>query len=177
MNTSTTKDTGGMTIERFSDRLAVYLKSQSAVESLRDTDMPQFPWPNANNPMLEYLVHRSEEMAESDGRPASVVWLAVHAWFEGALRALAVVAPRTEACPTPDSSWFDNLRSNASEPDRRAASMPRRKLARAHPWRQPAPRRAPPPVGRAWPLREAAGPQRAPTPSPLSLTMPAGAVA
>ncbi|MBK8334732.1 MAG: hypothetical protein IPL07_20780 [Acidimicrobiaceae bacterium] len=59
-----------MTIERFSDRLAVYLESQSAVESLRDTDMPQFPWPDAYNPMLEYLVHRSEEMA-GVRRPAS----------------------------------------------------------------------------------------------------------
>ena len=48
--------------------------------------MPQFPWPDACNPMLEYLVHRSEEMAESDGRPAAVIWLAVHAWFEGASR-------------------------------------------------------------------------------------------
>ena len=94
MRTSTTKDTGGVTIERFSDRLAVYLDSQSAVESLRRTDLPQFPWPDANNPMLEYLVHRSEEMAECDGRPAAVVWLAVHAWFEGAVAALSTVASR-----------------------------------------------------------------------------------
>ena len=92
MTIRTTKDTGGLTVERFSDRLAVYLESQSAVESLRDRDMPQFPWPDAYNPMLEYLVHRSEEMAESDGRPAAVIWLAVHAWFEGALAALAVGA-------------------------------------------------------------------------------------
>ena len=89
MTTSTTKDTGGVTIERFSDRLAVYLEGQSAVESLRDTDMPQFPWPDAYNPMLEYLVHRSEEIAASDGRPAAVIWLAAHAWFEGALSALS----------------------------------------------------------------------------------------
>ena len=99
MRTSTTKDTGGATIERFSDRLAVYLESQSAIASLRDTDMPQFPWPDAYNPMLEYLVHRSEEMAESDGRPAAVIWLAVHAWFEGALAALAIVAALAECHP------------------------------------------------------------------------------
>jgi hypothetical protein len=42
MNTGTTKDTGGVTIERFSDRLAVYLESRNAVESLRDTHMPHF---------------------------------------------------------------------------------------------------------------------------------------
>ena len=40
MRTSTTQDTGGMTIERFSYRLAVYLQSLRAVESLRETDMP-----------------------------------------------------------------------------------------------------------------------------------------
>lgn len=96
MRTSTTKDNGGVTIERFNDRLAVYLESQSGVESLRDTDVPQFPWPDACNPMLEYLVHRSEKIAESDGRPAAVIWLAVQAWFEGAIAALAALAPRAD---------------------------------------------------------------------------------
>ena len=99
MRTSTTKDTGGATIERFSDRLAVYLESQAAVESLRDSDMPQFPWPDAFNPMLEYLVHRSEEIAESDGRPTAVIWLAAHAWFEGAVSALATVSTPDECGP------------------------------------------------------------------------------
>jgi hypothetical protein len=94
MSTSTTKDTGGVTMERFGDRLAAYLENQNSVESLRDSDMPQFPWPDADNPMLEYLVHRSEEMAESDGRPAAVIWLAAHAWFEGAIAALSTVASR-----------------------------------------------------------------------------------
>ena len=47
------------------------------------------PWSDAYNPMLEYLVHRSEEIAASDGRPAAVIWLAAHAWFEGALSALS----------------------------------------------------------------------------------------
>ena len=95
MSRSTTKDTGGVTIERFSDRLAVYLENQRSVESLRDSDMPQFPWPDADNPMLEYLVHRSEEMADSDGRPAAVIWLAAHAWFEGAIAALSVIGAET----------------------------------------------------------------------------------
>lgn len=104
MRTSTTKDTGGVTIDRFSDRLAVYLESQTAVESLRDSDMPQFPWPDAFNPMLEYRVHRSEEMAESDGRPAAVIWLAVHSWFEGALAALASATQLTDRHPVDPSS-------------------------------------------------------------------------
>ena len=104
MSSSTTKDTGGVAIERFSDRLAVYLDSQRAIESLRDADMPQFPWPDANNPMLEYLAHRSEEMAKSDGRPAAVIWLAVHAWFEGALAALVNGSPLAERHPVDPSS-------------------------------------------------------------------------
>ena len=39
MSTSTTKDTGGETIERFSDRLAIYPEPE-AVESWRAADMP-----------------------------------------------------------------------------------------------------------------------------------------
>ncbi len=104
MRTCTTQDTGGATIERFSDRLAVYLEGQSAVESLRDTDMPYFPWPDTDNPMLEYLVHRSEEIAESDGRPTAVIWLAAHAWFEGAVAALASAAQLTDRHPVDPSS-------------------------------------------------------------------------
>ena len=104
MSTGTHKDRGGLAIERWSDELAAYLESQSAVSALRENDMPDFPWPNRDNPMLAYLVRRSEEMAESDGRPAAVVWLAVHAWFEGALAALAVAAPHQQANPSDGSS-------------------------------------------------------------------------
>ena len=64
MRTSTTKDTGGVTIERFSNRLAVYLENQRAVESLRGTDVRTLPWPDAFNPTLEYMVHRLPEIAE-----------------------------------------------------------------------------------------------------------------
>ena len=99
MRTGPHKDRDGVTIERWSDQLAAYIENQSTVESLRDSEMPKFPWPDADNPMLAYLVQRSEEMAESDGRPAAVVWLAVHAWFEGALNALAVL-PQIEARPS-----------------------------------------------------------------------------
>ena len=104
MSTGTHKDRGGLAIERWSDELAAYLESQSAVSALRENDMPDFPWPNRDNPMLAYLVRRSEEMAESDGRPAADVWLAVHAWFEGALAALAVAAPHQQANPSDGSS-------------------------------------------------------------------------
>ena len=111
MRTGAHKDRGGVTIEQWSDQLALYLENQSAVESLRDSDMPQFPWPDADNSMLAYLVQRSEELADSDGRPAAVVWLAVHAWFEGALDALSFVAPgadahvRTDLSSQPPRAW------------------------------------------------------------------------
>ena len=59
MSTSTTKDRGGVTIERFGDRLAAYLENQSSVESLRDSGMPQFPWPDANNPMPKFSPPRT----------------------------------------------------------------------------------------------------------------------
>ena len=54
--------------------------------------------------MLEYLVHRSEEIAESDGRPTAVIWLAAHAWFEGAVAALASAAQLTDRHPVDPSS-------------------------------------------------------------------------
>ena len=85
----TTQDQGGRTIQRWSKELANYLDSQRDVEHLRDRDVPEFPFPRTDNPMVAYLVQRSEEMAEADGRPTAVLWLAVHAWFEGALAALA----------------------------------------------------------------------------------------
>ncbi len=37
------------------------------------------------NPMLAYLVRRSSVLAASDGTGNALVWLGVHAWFEGAL--------------------------------------------------------------------------------------------
>ena len=95
MRTSTTKDTGGVTIERFSAARRLPREPECSRGFARH-HMPEFPWPDAYNPMLEYLVHRSEEMAESDGRPAAVIWLAVHAWFEGALAALVNTPLPTE---------------------------------------------------------------------------------
>jgi len=52
---------------------------------LRSNDQPEFPWPTQDNPMLAYLVRRSSVLAASDGTGNALVWLGVHAWFEGAL--------------------------------------------------------------------------------------------
>ena len=43
------------------------------------------PWPTPENPMLAYLVRRSSVLAASDGTGNALVWLGVHAWYEGAL--------------------------------------------------------------------------------------------
>jgi len=67
--------------------LTAYLDRQTAVEHLRAQPQPNFPWPEAYNPMLTYLVAHAIEVADSDGREAALVWLAVHAWFEGAIEA------------------------------------------------------------------------------------------
>jgi hypothetical protein len=39
--------------------------------------------------MLEYLIRRSAEISDTDSAREAIVWLAVHAWFEGALEARA----------------------------------------------------------------------------------------
>lgn len=47
-----------------------------------------YPFPDPNNPMLEYLVRKAKELEKEDGQ-TPYVWLAVHAWYEGALSAFA----------------------------------------------------------------------------------------
>jgi hypothetical protein len=39
--------------------------------------------------MLEYLMRRALEIADTDSVREAIVWLAVHAWFEGALETRA----------------------------------------------------------------------------------------
>ncbi|WP_062995163.1 hypothetical protein [Nocardia mikamii] len=47
-----------------------------------------YPFPERDNPMLEYLVRKAKELEDEEGHPP-YIWLAVHAWFEGALNTLA----------------------------------------------------------------------------------------
>jgi hypothetical protein len=73
-----------------SDRLDAYLDSQGEpIEALRDRSQPNRPWPESDNPMLEYLMRRALEIADTDSVREAIVWLAVHAWFEGALETRA----------------------------------------------------------------------------------------
>jgi hypothetical protein len=47
-----------------------------------------YPFPDRDNPMLEYLVRKARELQDEEGQPP-YIWLAVHAWYEGALSTLA----------------------------------------------------------------------------------------
>ena len=73
-------------MREFSDQLAAYLDGQGEqIEMLRSRSQPNPPWPETDSPMLGYLIARARELHVSDGTDAAIVWLAVHAWFEGAL--------------------------------------------------------------------------------------------
>ncbi len=76
---------GGEALKRWVDRLGPYLDERKAVESVRHRAMPQAPWPSRDNPMLGYLIERANEVLDSEGAASALVWLAVHAWFEGAI--------------------------------------------------------------------------------------------
>ena len=76
--------------------LETYLHGQVAVAELRKQAMPGAPWPTAENPMLAYLLHAATESFENGPRAGdlhtALIWLAAHAWFEGALDRSADVA-------------------------------------------------------------------------------------
>jgi hypothetical protein len=73
-----------------SERLDAYLDAQGEpIEALRNRSQPNRPWPETDNPMLEYLMRRSAEISDTDSVREAIVWLTVHAWFEGALEARA----------------------------------------------------------------------------------------
>ena len=65
-----------------------YAAAQTEIigELARRTPQGTHPWPEKGNPMLEYLFEfgRREGIAKGP-----LVWLVVHAWFEGGLAAMA----------------------------------------------------------------------------------------
>lgn len=74
---------------KWSSRLAAYVAAQGgAIEAMRDHAMPSEPWPDHENPMLAYLIEAALEPLggeATDAVQSVVVWLAVHAWYEGVL--------------------------------------------------------------------------------------------
>lgn len=67
------------------ERLNSYLDGQEGIEALRSRIQPNPPWPEADNPMLGYLLARAAEIHEEDGPETAMTWLAVHAWFESSV--------------------------------------------------------------------------------------------
>lgn len=78
-------DDGGATLAKWAERLAPYLDERVAIGAARHREMPARPWPDRDNPMLGYLINRAREYLDVSGIDETLVWLAVHAWFEGAL--------------------------------------------------------------------------------------------
>jgi len=75
---------------KWADRLDEFVTSQGvATESLRTNRQPEPPWPEQDNPMLAYITEGGSEIADAEGTTSALIWLAVHAWFEGALAAHA----------------------------------------------------------------------------------------
>lgn len=72
-------------LELWGERLNGYIDGQAGVEALRRRIQPNPPWPEADNPMLGYLIARALEILEEEGPKAAVTWVAVHAWFESGL--------------------------------------------------------------------------------------------
>lgn len=75
----------------WNDRVESYLDGQEGVEALRSRIQPNPPWPEADNPILGYLVARALEIHQEQGPEAAIAWVAVQAWFESALDTRAEV--------------------------------------------------------------------------------------
>lgn len=82
-------------------RVNEYVESQGEpVQAVRNAmAMPDPPYPDVNNPMLGYLIETTSDVLEKDPSPegiqSALTWLAVHAWYEGALFQIAGgLAPR-----------------------------------------------------------------------------------
>lgn len=78
-------DKGGKALERWVDRLGPHLQERTVVEPVRHNRMPAPPWPERDNPMLGYLIDRARDIVKDEGLDSALVWLAAHAWFEGAV--------------------------------------------------------------------------------------------
>jgi hypothetical protein len=62
-----------------------YLQEQGLVAAIRNSEQPRPPWPAKGNPMLGYIIDRAREIVADTGVDAALLWLGVHAWFEGAV--------------------------------------------------------------------------------------------
>jgi hypothetical protein len=85
-------DDGSLALERWKSRLAAYVDGQGALDALRLRSPSEPPWPATDNPMVEYLSERGNEIATDDSVAGALAWLARKAWFEGAIAERARIA-------------------------------------------------------------------------------------
>jgi hypothetical protein len=75
------------------DELAEYADRQHPdVQRRRHSTQPETPWPAIDNVMLRFLIAEALELATTESTETVALWLAVHAWFEGALAEVDLAA-------------------------------------------------------------------------------------
>ena len=94
-------EAGSVALERWRDRLSLYIDQQGALDALRLRTSTEPPWPSIENPMLGYLIERGSEIGDREGVEVALAWLAANAWFEGVIaeRARASRAASTKTDP------------------------------------------------------------------------------
>jgi hypothetical protein len=79
-------DNGNSNGDRWDPILASYIDEQGELLApLRGRQMPEHPWPDTDNVMLEYLFAQAVALVEAEGVRNALIWLGTHAWKEGAL--------------------------------------------------------------------------------------------
>ncbi|MFI5777527.1 hypothetical protein [Nocardia sp. NPDC051570] len=91
-------------VTRRSTRIITNGHKDFRADSITEASEFPYPFPNRDNPMLEYLIQKARELEEEDGEPP-YIWLAVHAWYEGACKPW-----RPHRTPPPNSRCFTRPR-------------------------------------------------------------------
>jgi hypothetical protein len=74
-------------LREYSVQLAAYLDGQGAgLDTLRSRTQPNPPWPEADNPMLGYLIARANEIFVAEGAKAALSGLLCTRGSKGASR-------------------------------------------------------------------------------------------
>jgi len=74
--------------------LAAFEAQGPVSKLLRTSQMPAFPWPDEDNPILQFLLERAlEELDQGTPLDEVLAFIAVHAWFEGAIEASLPARP------------------------------------------------------------------------------------
>ena len=70
--------------------LQAYAAAQGAsAAELRTHPQGEPPWPDPHNPMLGHLIGYAYDLVDEVGVQGSILWVAVHAWYEGGIAEVA----------------------------------------------------------------------------------------